>query len=201
LITALWSGAGPSETGGQSDWQALIVGKLVDAGDFTRAHETWRRFAGIGGPVRGVFNPQFRNINAPPPFNWTFGSAGGLAQPTGSGELELIYFGRDETVLAQQLMMLTPGRYVIGMQVSGDIKPGSGVAWSIECVAGKQVLLTLPVERRPNGRVQAGFTVPPGCAAQQLRLTGSPGEFPKAIEFTIGQLKLTRLAAGGAAGQ
>ena len=199
LITALWSGAKPSDSGGQSNWQTLIVGKLIEAGDFARAHDAWRQFAGVPGPVRGVFNPQFHKLDVPPPFNWTFGSAGGLAQPTGEGELELIYFGRDEAILAQQTLMLAPGRYVIGMQVGGDIKPGSGIAWSIECAAGKQPLLTLPVERRAAGRVQASFTVPPWCEAQQLRLVGSPGEFPKAIEFTIGQLQLTRLVAGGAA--
>lgn len=200
LIATLWSGARVAEPGGQGDWQALIVRKLVEAGDFTRAHAAWRRFSGIAGPVRGIFNPQFQRLDAPPPFNWTFGSAGGLAQPTGSGELELIYFGRDEAVLAQQLLLLAPGRYVLGMQVGGDVKAGSGIAWSVECVGGQRPLLTLPVERRAAGRAQASFVVPPGCPAQQLRLSGTPGEFPRAIEFTVGQLQLTRLAAPGATG-
>ena len=199
LISALWSGRPAAPTDGPSSWQALIVAKLVEAGDFRSAHDAWRRFAGIGGAVNGLFNPEFNNIAAPPPFNWTFGSAGGLAQPGPGGQLQLIYFGRDEAILAQQLLVLAPGRYELGMQVSGDVKAGSGVAWSIECLPGKQALLTLPVERLPSGRVQASFSVPPGCAAQQLRLSGSPGEFPRAIEFTVGQLQLTRLAPGAGA--
>jgi hypothetical protein len=199
LITALWSGARVAKTGGQADWQALIVGKLVEAKQFSAAQAAWQKFAGIEAPVRGVFNPQFRALDIPPPFNWTFGSAGGLAQPTASGKLELIYFGRDEAILAQQLLMLTPGRYVMGMQVSGDVKPGSGIAWTIACVGDQRNLLTLPVTRHPSGRIQGNFAVPPGCSAQDLRLSGTPGEFSRAIEFTIGQLQLTRLAGGGAA--
>jgi hypothetical protein len=198
LINLLWSGTRPSTAVGQPDWQAQIVTRLVEAQDFNRAHDAWRRFTGIAGPVPGLFNPGFARIDAPPPFNWTFGSAGGLAQPTGNGELELIYFGQDEAVLAQQLLMLAPGRYVIRMKVSGDVKPGSGIAWSIDCTTGRRSLLTLPVVRQPSRKLQAVFAVPPGCPAQQLRLIGSPGEFARAIEFTVGQLQLTRLAPGPA---
>ncbi len=189
---ALWSGPSAQQNSGAAEWQTAIITKLVQAGDFRSARAAWQQFAGLGSVEPGVFNPEFRKLQAPPPFNWTFGSAGGLAQPSGSGQLDLIYFGRQDTVLAEQLTLLPPGRYVIGMQVSGDVKAGSGLAWSIECVAPKKALLTLPVERQSAGRLQAGFAVPGGCPAQRLQLAGSPGELSRAIEFTLSRFQLVR---------
>jgi hypothetical protein len=195
LITALWTRS-PAADPADAQWQGLLVAKLVEAGDFRRAQAVWREFAGLGIVAPGVFNPEFRKLAAPPPFNWTFGSAGGLAQPAGTGQLELIYFGREEAVLAEQMLMLAPGRYGMGMQVSGEIKPGSGIAWSVECAtADKQSLLTLPLERQSAGRLQGGFTVPAGCPTQRLRLSGSPGDFPRTVEFTLSRFQLQR--AGG----
>jgi len=193
LITALWTRSPGADPQAHAQWQGQLVAKLVEAGDFRRAHAAWREFAGLGNVAPGVFNPEFRKLAAPPPFNWTFGSAGGLAQPAGSGQLELIYIGRDEAVLAEQMLMLAPGRYAIGMQVSGDVKPGSGIAWSIECAtAGKQSLLALPLDRQSAGRLRGAFTVPAGCPAQRLRLSGSPGDFPRTVEFTLSRFELQR---------
>lgn len=195
LITALVTQLPAADPRAHAQWQALLVSKLVEAGDYRRAHAAWRQFAGLGSVAPGVFNPEFRKLDAPPPFNWTFGSAGGLAQPSGPGQLDVIYFGRDEAVLAEQLLMLAPGRYALGMQVGGNLKPGSGVAWSIECAtAGKQALLSLPLDRQSAGRLEAGFIVPAGCPAQRLRLSGSPGDFPRTIEFSVSRFQLRRAA-------
>ena len=191
LILALWSGPSTQWRAEQSAWQAAIMGRLVTAGDYRRAYAAWRRFAGVRSAGQGVFNPEFREIPAPPPFNWTYGSAGGLANP-GNGRLEVVYFGRDETVLAQQLLLLPPGRYTLGMQVSGDIQPAGGVAWTVECLPQKRSLLTLPVARKSSGGLAASFAVPQGCPAQQLQLTGSPGDFPRAVEFTLARFNLAR---------
>jgi hypothetical protein len=193
LIDALWSRSPAANAPAEAQWQALLVSKLVEAGDFRRAHAAWRQFARLGNTAPGVFNPEFKKLAAPPPFNWTFGSAGGLAQPSGTGQVDVIYFGRDEAMLAEQLLMLAPGRYAIGMQVGGNVKPDSGIAWSIECAtAGKQSLLTLPLDRQSSGRLHGGFAVPAGCPAQWLRLTGSLGDFPKTVEFTLSRFQLQR---------
>ena len=195
LITDLWTRARAADPRVHSQWQALLVSKLVEAGDFRRAHAAWRQFAGLGNVAPGVFNPEFRKLDAPPPFNWTFGSAGGLAQPSGTGQLDVIYFGRDDAVLAEQLLMLAPGSHALAMQVGGNLKPGDGVAWSIECAtAGKQALLSLPLDRQSAGRLGASFIVPAGCPAQRLRLTGSPGDFPRTAEFSVSRLQLRRAA-------
>jgi len=194
LILALWSGR--STQAGTPEWQTRIVGELIDEGDFAKAYSAWRRLSGVEQPSGGLFNAEFKELTAPPPFNWSFGSAGGLADPAGGGRLEVIYFGREDAVLAEQLILLQPGRYALSMDVSGDLREAGDVAWTLDCVPKTQTLMRLPVRHdRSTGRLQASFSVPPGCPAQRLRLAGQLGEFPKATEFSITKLELTK--AGG----
>jgi hypothetical protein len=192
LIMALWSGMSDPAARGQSSWQARIVGQLIAAGDFGRAHSAWRQFAKLASEPPGLFNPQFRELAAPPPFNWTFGSAGGLAQPAGNGRLDVIYFGRDDAVLAEQLLLLPPGHYLLSTRMSGNVEPGGGIAWTMECVPDKRPLMRLPVQRAASGLLQANFTIPQECRAQQLRLVGSPGDVPRSIEFSVSGLQLRK---------
>jgi hypothetical protein len=192
LVFALWSGPLASPRSTQKDWQARMVAALANAGEFRRAHAAWRQFSGVGTVPTGVFNSEFRSSDAPPPFNWTFGSAGGLAQPAGRGQLDVIYFGREAAVLAQQLMLLEPGRYVLGMQVAGNIDPATELAWTIECVPQRRSILTLSVHRRSSGRLQGEFAIPAGCPAQQLQLSGAPSDFTRATEFSLSRFELSR---------
>lgn len=191
LILALWSGR--STQPGTAEWQSRIVAELVGKGDFARAYAAWRRLAGVKQASPGLFNPEFRKLPFPPPFNWSFGSGGGLADPAAGGRLEVIYFGREDAMLAQQLLLLGPGRYRLSMDVTGDFRDSGEIGWSVECLPKNQAVMRLPLH--PEGssaRLPSVFAVPPGCPAQRLQLTGSPGEFPKATEFTIGKLQLTR---------
>lgn len=191
LILALWSGrsAGPETAA----WQSRIVTELVEDGAFKAAHSAWRRLSGVSQASGGLFNPEFSKLPAPPPFNWSFGSAGGLADPGPGGRLEVIYFGREDAVLAHQLMLLGPGRYRLGMDVTGDLQEAGEIAWTVECLPANQTVMRLPLRHeRSSARLQASFAVPPGCAAQRLQLAGNLGEFPKAIEFTIRRLQLEK---------
>ena len=198
LILNLWSGgtepAGPGHS--SPEWQTRILAQLVVKGDFKRAYLAWRRFAGVEQANGGLFNPRFRYLAAPAPFNWTFGSGGGLAQPAPNGQLEIIYFGSDDAVLAKQLLLLAPGPYRLSMEVKGDLDEANDIAWSIECFSQNQPLMRLRLgQHSSSARLEANFTVPGGCPAQMLKLSGFPGEFRKTTEFTVGNLQLTRMRA------
>ncbi len=193
LIMALWSGR-TTEAGEPADWQVRIIDALITKGKIGRAYSLWRRFAGIRAAQSPLFNSEFTKLSAPPPFNWSYGTAGGLAEPLGDGRLQIIYFGRQDTVLAQQLLLLAPGVYQLRMEATGQLKEAGEVAWSIQCLPQTRTLVRMPLRlERHSGTLQASFTVPrQGCNGQRLQLTGSPGEFSKAIEFTISKLQLTR---------
>lgn len=181
--------------GAPADWQGRLIQSLIAAGDYAGADALWRRVSGVEN--RGLlFNPQFRASSAPPPFNWQYpiGSAG-VAEATGSGGLDVIYYGREEAVLASQLVRLAPGGYRLSMRAEGQSR-SDGLAWNVVCVPGKAALLRLPVGTGGEGRIAGAFAVPAtGCAAQMLELRGRPGDVPQTEQLTISDLKLDQLAA------
>jgi hypothetical protein len=184
--------ASPREPG--PPWQSRIVGELVAKGQFAKALEVWQRLSGERHGGGAIFNPTFKPSAAPPPFNWTFGTAGGVAEPA-NGRLRVIYYGRQDASLAQQLLLLPPGQYQLAMTVSGQ-SPGLGsLVWSVTCLPQATTILSLPL--KPMSGAQGGsFSVPANCPAQRLELNGLIGEFPQSVDVAIGNLRLTK--AGGA---
>jgi len=190
LILALW---GRRESGADAvppDWQARLVNKLVEEGQFAKAHEIWRTVTGMPDSRGSIFNPGFAKIPAPPPFNWSFGTTGGVVEPATGDRLQVIYFGRNDAVLAEQLLLLPPGRYQLSTSISGPLGKGGEIAWTLACAGRAEPIFRLPVVAK--GRLAGSFAVPPGCLAQRLQLTGAAGEFPQSQEFAVGKLQLVK---------
>lgn len=178
----------------RADWQGRLVQSLVTAGDYKGAEAMWARIAGVAN--RGlVYNPQFRDLPGPPPFNWNYASgSSGVAEASGSGGLDVIYYGRVDVTLASQLLGLAPGRYRLSMRVDGPSR-ANGVAWLIQCVPGTAPLFQLPLEAVDQGSIAGSFAVPTtGCAAQSLELRGRPSESSETAQLTILDLRLSPVA-------
>lgn len=175
-------------------WQEKLLSRLVERGDYDRAHSVWARLSGVPkGSSRGLFNPHFAQTNAPKPFNWTLASnAAGVAEPSDGG-LRLLYFGRDDIILASQLMLLPSGRYRLEMRVAGQVGKEAEIGWTITCLPSREQVLELPLGRRATANAIAGeFAVPgQGCAAQRLELKGVGEEFPGSADFHISAIRLT----------
>lgn len=174
-------------------WQGTLVGSLVAAGDYARAHRLWSRLAKTDGSRSLLFNPTFADSTAPAPFNWTLvSSATGLAEPENKG-LHLLYYGREDVVFASQLLRLDPGRYTLSFRIAvgeGDAGP---LAWTLTCLPGKQSIMTIDLgtAAKANGAAQV-FEVPAGCQAQQLELKGTAPEFPESVDVTLTGLAVAR---------
>lgn len=192
LVLALWGRRQGSADPATAEWQAKLVGKLVEQGQFGSAYAIWRLVAGVGDSRGKLFNPGFVKSDVPPPFNWKLATDGGVVEPMRGDRLQVIYFGRNDAVLAEQLLLLAPGRYQLSMDISNPPGEGGAIAWSLACVPGKDAIFRLPIERK--GRLVVSFSVPQGCAAQRLQLTGTPGDFPQSQDFSIGKVNLTRAA-------
>ena len=190
LIMALWGGRRPGAGEARPEWEAKLLGKLVEAGQFTKAHATWRRLASVNPDRASVFNRGFRKVPAPPPFNWRLASAGAVVEPAAGDQLQVIYYGREDVVLAEQMLVLPPGRYQLAMAIAGPLGDGSEIVWTLTCVPGTEPVLRLPVDR--TGPIGGTFAVPEGCPAQRLALVGSAGEFSQSREFTVGRFSLVR---------
>jgi hypothetical protein len=186
LVLALWSG----RRGGDLGWQERLVNTLVTAGRYQEARAAWARFNPGARLPSGLSDPKFE-ARLPPPFGWALGTgAAGVAEPAGAGRLHILYYGRDNLVLAGQLLMLEPGPYRLSMRVGGPSPPAKSLSWTLACLSPRRELASVNLASARNGQLAADFFVPAGCPAQQLELAGTAPELPEEADVTIGDLRL-----------
>jgi hypothetical protein len=181
LVLALASNLGRPEP----DWRANLVSALVSAGNYPKAYASWLRVSRLRA-APGLFNAGFADIDAPRPFNWQFTQLNGVAEPDGKGGLDVLYYGREDAVLASQLLLLPPGQYRLAMTVEGA-GGETAVAWRLRCADGR---IPLPGLALKPSAAAAALTVPDKCEAQWLELRGVAGESPRITEVKLRNLRL-----------
>lgn len=178
-------------------WQGILVRSLVLAGNYADADELWRRINGIR--TRGLlYDTQFRDRSAAPPFNWQLNSgSAGVAEPSGGGGLNVIYYGREDSPFATQMIRLGPGAYRLAMRVEAPVS-ASGLAWTVTCVGGtNQSLLRSPLDAARKSVLAADFAVPASdCPVQYIELRGQPVDNPETAQVTVSDLRLVSAAPG-----
>lgn len=178
---------------GDAPWLAPLLNSLTVAGDYGRAQAIWARATGVRpGPY--LYDASFSDKTSPPPFNWSLtSSAVGLAERQVGGRLHVVFYGRDDGILATQLLLLQPGRYRLSMQLTGDAARARSLNWSIWCDKAAEPISSVTIDAAARGWQ---FTVPQGCRGQWLRLSGAAGELPQQVDVTIAGLKLEEAGAG-----
>ena len=177
-------------------WADRLLGTLVAAGQFEKAHGIWARLAHIApSSSQLVFDPGFRGSNAPPPFNWTLTSSTvGLAERQPGGRLHVIFYGQEDGVLANQLLVLAPGRYRLAMDLTGDLSHAGSLSWTVTCAASNTALGSLRLSDSKLAPQGVMFDVPADCPAQQLQLVANAPELPQQADITVSGLNLSRVA-------
>lgn len=194
-ILAIASPAARADAGRPGSWGPALVARLVARQRYAAARRVWRGIYHIpeAQAAAWVYDAGFQDLPGSPPFNWTRVAGGIGAADLVNGTLSIDYYGRDTGELAGQLLVLAPGSYRFAVTVDGA-RTGTGpsLAWSLRCATGgKTELMALPAPAtgKPH-RIAAGVTVPAGCPAQNLVLTGNPGEFPAPVTLTLRDLDL-----------
>ena len=192
LVLAL---ATPVQANDQGRWKARLLKGLVDAGMYSKAFQLWGQLSGVPGPWSGLFRPDFANTAEPPPFNWAFAKGeGGIAEPAAGGALRVLHYGRTETRLATQLLLLPAGHYALAFAVSGDAGVDGQLRWRIACLPSGPRVLDLPLRRGGAAGPAGRFQVPAsGCQAQWIELVGTPLDSARSSDATISQLSLSRV--------
>lgn len=195
LVLALANEGG--EAGEPRAWQSTLLQTLIKAGMYRKAHLVWTKFAGLAAPTTGIYRPDFSESNAPPPFNWTLGGAdGGVAEPLKGGGLRVLYYGRKDVEFARQSVLLAPGRYRLGMVVTGSSGPEGQLRWVVRCLPALNTVLELRLGATKRPQVSGSFNVPAsGCEAQEILLLGVGQEFPKPSDVQIGPLQLAPIGS------
>lgn len=182
-------------------WQRILLVSLVQRGEMARALQLWRDFSGLpAGPTdKAVHDGRFQGLPGAVPFNWAItSSSAGVAERIPAPALQVEYYGRESTDLAQQLMVLRPGRYRLEFRAEGNAKgDDSRLAWRIMCQGSATPIAEVvlrDISAAPKV-IRGEFTVPAGCAAQSLRLSGIAGEFPGIQLASITDVRI--VPAGG----
>lgn len=163
------------ESGESRRFDRVILGALVEQGEYDAAFASWRQRSGVDrADASSLFNPDFTQRSAPPPFNWEIvQSRQGVAEFGADGGVMVDYFGRGADVLLRQLVQLAPGAYSLDVEQTSDDPRGAGLLWAVRCANSETVLLRRPVRSASGGAsFEARFTVPPGCGTQWVELSG-----------------------------
>ncbi|HEX2762680.1 MAG TPA: tetratricopeptide repeat protein [Allosphingosinicella sp.] len=182
---------------------ALLVQTLVRSGRFAEGRAEWLKLVPPAERARAglVFDGDFVGARAPAPFNWSFASGeGGRAEiaRAGGGEpahLSVSYFGAQAAMLAEQTLVLTPGRYLLSVGVKGDRQQLSGeISWRVRCLPAGPELGALRLQQFRPAYVgeRLAFAVPAGCSAQKLVLAGAPGDLAQPVNVDFAQMRLVR---------
>ena len=187
-VMALATRRGPG-----ADWLPAMIGSLVKAKKYAEARRLWASVAGVEGHERQfLYDGDFARAEAPPPFNWALtSSAVGLAERVRGGGLHVIYHGREDGVLAAQMILLPPGRYRMDAPAGGT--RSDALHWALQCASDGRELARRAVKDMAGGWV---FDVPADCPAQRLQLVGSAGDMPQPADVTIRSARLQRVAGG-----
>lgn len=170
-------------------WPEKLVASLVAAHQYDKARALWTQIAGTA-PGNGIFDPAFADLSAPPPFNWMLtSSAVGLAERRNG--LHVIFYGQEDGPLASQLLLLAPGTYRIAMPVTGDTGHARSLVWTLACANSSTPFSRFVLDPAAAARGWT-FSVPTGCPAQKLVLSGSSADMPQQVDVTIARLRLER---------
>lgn len=192
LVLDLNGGERAGLHGTPPQWQRILLTGLVNKDDLDQAYRLWRRLTGFEGPRPLLFNPEFRRLSAPPPFNWDFQSSGaGVAEP-GEGQMRVLFYGRDNAALASQLLLLPAGTYRFAVRVAGLTADGA-LYWKLTCIPPKgPPLMEVPLA---SAQQSATFRVTVGCEAQRIELLGRATDSPQTSDLLVGPALIKRIGA------
>jgi hypothetical protein len=161
---------------------SIVAAALAGQGRWADVRTVWNRFGGGGAGL--LFDGDFERANRAPPFGWRFfeqDSATAAVEAVDGGANHALYaqfpVGRS-SALAEQLVMLEPGRYRLSGRAKVDTLPSEALfRWTLSC--SNQTTPLVGVQQAAAGgwvRFETVFETPAtGCDAQWLRLSGTGG--------------------------
>lgn len=170
-------------------WLPILLNSLVAARQYGRARAIWASAAQARSASDRLYDGEFTEAKAPAPFNWVLvSSIVGRAERGARGGLHVVFYGREDGLLARQLLLLPPGGYRISMEMAATARDAHALTWSVRCDgrAGPIAAIPLDVARSRSWR----FSVPAGCAAQWLELSGVSTNAARQSEATIQNMRL-----------
>lgn len=175
-------------------WLAPLLDTLVSQGAYSKAKAIWQQLT--RAPANGfIHDGDFRDRTSPPPFNWALSaSTVGLAERQSKSRLHVIFYGREDGILASELLLLPAGSYRMTLKLAGDAGRAHLLNWSIWCDKADVPLSSVTLD----GAAARGwsFNVPADCPAQWIKLSGVSSDVPQQVDEVVTSLQLERTRIG-----
>jgi hypothetical protein len=187
-----------------------LVQRLIAERRYAQAYALWRIRAGGAAAANwgGIYAGNFRARPGAPPFNWRLSDKGeAFAElgdgPDGAPSLHVQFQTGSTEVLAEQILLATPGRYRLdGAAWLATDLAARATGWRIECAESGAVILDQRFDAATPGGWRpftAEYETPAqGCAAQRLKLLGLALDRFDTIEAWHRDLRLTKVSASPA---
>ncbi|MDY6922408.1 MAG: hypothetical protein SWI22_00415 [Pseudomonadota bacterium] len=157
-------------------------------------------------PAAPISNGGFGDPAAPQPFQWRLAQEVGAVVEIVPDEirpsdpaLRIAYDGYSTVQFAEQLLLLSPGRYRLTAQVRAEAgEPSEHLIWSVTCAPGDLRILSAPAigpSATAWGPLSLDFTVSEACVGQWLRLESRGGDRRKSNVAWIDRVAITPLSA------
>jgi hypothetical protein len=154
-----------------------VVNRLVAANDETAANALWHSLIQQHWVVADITvpnNPDFAREPLPVTFDWALPEYPGLHSWPGSSGLETEFTGSqpEECIVAEQVVMLTPGSYTMAYAYrTSGIPSDTGIHWNIIDAKSNTVLAESPDLSSDTLRNSVfAFSIPSGASLIRLRL-------------------------------
>ena len=177
----------------------LYMDALVREGKVRHAREIWLRSSSSAKipDDSSIVDPDFRGLKAQPPFGWKLANdEHGRAEISPRGRerpyLNVKYFGGGTSVLAEQLVALTPGRRTLTARARSETGVASAhLFWELRCIGASGKLGEVSLDEASGSyRVfRRQLSIPnSGCSGQRLRLVAEPGDIAQTVELNISRI-------------
>jgi len=196
VLMALKDGQGRST----DEEKARVYGTLIAQGRIEALRAVMARAETGLRPV--LTNGDFSDGAGAPPFGWVLPAGAGVLAEIANGPedggpaLHGLVSATAERTIAEQLVLLTPGRW----RLSGRFRVDQGdlngrMTWVLACTAGGRVLASAPLSATARGDwtpVSAVIEIPPdACGAQQLRLVSRAQDRRSQVEIWMDDVTLS----------
>lgn len=159
-----------------------------------------------GTKTRPLYNPDFKLLTAPHPFNWrTYDPSLALAEVEAAGGLYASSNAPKRALLAQQLITAPTGQALrADMQGRWQYRQQQGYFfWRLSCMPAREPFFDIIIgdDSRENGALS--FDIPPlpeGCEFQDLQLFAEPGGFNQRISMRVESMDIVPRTADNSSG-
>jgi hypothetical protein len=174
--------------------QSQLLERVLREKGIGEAYRAWRVLLGESTPraMDWPYDPTFKGLPGAAPFNWKLLNP--KATIEASGGLFTSHDGRGHVNLAEQIVLVRPGKHVLAVEARSEAETkGARLELSLACLGASGQLASIELAETNRGfeRSTTVLVVPEeSCEGQRLVISGAPGEYVRPIRTEIRSVRI-----------